>query len=85
VRSCLKTKQKSQAWWLKPLILTTREVEIRSLRFKDSLGQKFARTCLNQWLDVVECACHSSFGKKKHKKENYSPSLPGISESLSQK
>jgi hypothetical protein len=47
-----------------PVILATWEAEIRRMQLKVSLGKKYSRPHLNQYLGVVTCACHPScYGK----------------------
>jgi hypothetical protein len=44
--------------------LATQEADIRRIWFKASLGKKFSRSHLNQWLGAVACACHPSYAEK---------------------
>jgi hypothetical protein len=50
--------------WLKPIILSNREVEIGRTAVGGQPEQKSQRPYLNQWLGVVAHACHPSYAEK---------------------
>jgi hypothetical protein len=46
--------------WFMPVMLATREAEIRGLMFEASSDKKFLIPHLNQWLGVEVHACYPS-------------------------
>jgi hypothetical protein len=60
------TKKEGRVPWLKPLILATKEVEIKRILVQGQHRQKFHKTSLDKWLDAMAQACHPSYvGKHK--------------------